>query len=69
MHVLETEPKVKKSIVKQYPDGRTLSLLVVEKLVEKSLTFRWDWDLNQVSRGKKGKSINFKCWANGLRYN
>jgi hypothetical protein len=67
MHVLETEPNVKKSIVKQYPDGRTLSLLVVdEKLVEKSLTFRWDWDLNLVSEEeKKRKSINFKCWANG----
>jgi hypothetical protein len=39
MHVLETEPKVKKSIVKQYPDGRTLSLLVDEKLVERALLF------------------------------
>jgi hypothetical protein len=30
MDVLETEPKVKKSITKKYPDGRTLSLLVVD---------------------------------------
>jgi hypothetical protein len=64
MIVLETEPKVKKSIEK-YPDGRTLAPRRRREVGRKSLTFRWDWDLTWFQEEKKGKSINFKCWANG----
>jgi hypothetical protein len=57
---------VKKSIVKQYPDGRTLSLLVVDEiLVERVLHFVGIGTSTWFPEEKKGKSINFKCWANG----
>jgi hypothetical protein len=42
-----------------------LSLLVVDdKLVNKSLTFCWDWDYNLLEK-EKGKSVSFKYWAKG----
>jgi hypothetical protein len=67
MVVLETNPSVKKSVTKRYPDGRTLSLLVVDdKVVEKSLTFRWEWDYDLIEKEKElGKGVTFKFWANG----
>jgi hypothetical protein len=58
---------LKKSVTKRYPDGWTLSLLVVDnKLVEKSLTFRWDWDYDLIEKEKeKGKGVSFKFWTKG----
>jgi hypothetical protein len=62
-----TDPNVKQSLTKRYPDGRTLTLLVVDdKLVEKSLTFRWDWDYDLIEKDKeKGKGASFNYWAKG----
>jgi hypothetical protein len=67
MVVLETDPNVLKSLTKRYTDGRTLSLLVVDnKLVEKSLTFHWDWDYGLIEKeNKKGTGVSFKYWAKG----
>jgi hypothetical protein len=42
MVVLETSPKVKKCNTKRYPDGRTLSLLLVDEvIIKKSVAFSW----------------------------
>jgi hypothetical protein len=70
--VLETFPKVKKSVTKRYPDGRTLSLLLVdEKMTEKSMTFGWTWDYVELRRQKEeGAGINFQYWEKaGLEMN
>jgi hypothetical protein len=65
MVVLETSPTVKKYVTKRYHDCRTLSLLVVDnKVVEKSLTFRWDWDYDLIEK-EKGKGVSFKYWVKG----
>jgi hypothetical protein len=54
--ILENNPKVKKSVTKWYHDGHTLSLLIVdEKLQEKSLTYRWEWDYDLLLRQQKEK--------------
>jgi hypothetical protein len=67
MVVLETSPKVKKYITKRYPDGRTLSLLLVDEvIVEKSLAFSWNWDYAEIEKEKdKGGDISFKYWEKG----
>jgi hypothetical protein len=53
MVVLETEPKVKKSSPKVSWRSDAVALVVDEKLVEKSLTFRWDWDPTWSQRRKE----------------
>jgi hypothetical protein len=65
--ILETKPKERKSITKIYPDGRTLTLLVIDdKLVEKSLTFCWDWNYELIREEKeRGKTVSFKFWKKG----
>jgi hypothetical protein len=57
--LLETTPVVKKVVTKRYPDGRTLYLLVIDdKLVEKSMTFGWEWTLKKLrNRKKKGQRL------------
>jgi hypothetical protein len=57
--VLKTKRNVKKLVTKRYPDGLTLSLLVLnDKLVEKSLTFCWDWECKLIREEKeKRKSV------------
>jgi hypothetical protein len=60
--LLETKPVVKQIVTKRYPDRWTLSLLVVnEKLVEKSMTFGWEWDIEEIKEEKeKGAEVSFK---------
>jgi hypothetical protein len=66
MVILSKNP-VKKAITKRYPDGRTLTLVVEDdKLVEKMMTFRWDWDYEKVREEKeKGATVSFKYWVKG----
>jgi hypothetical protein len=49
------------------PDGRTLSLLVIEeKLIEKSLTYRWSWNYDRIREEKDiGANSRFKYWEKG----
>jgi hypothetical protein len=65
--ILKTNPNERKSITKRYPDGRTLTLLVIDdRLVEKSLTFHWEWDYELIREEKeRGKSVSFKFWKKG----
>jgi hypothetical protein len=65
--VLETDPVVRKCVTKCYPDGRTLSLLVVEeKLIEMSLTYCWSWNYDRIREEKdKGANVRFKYWEKG----
>jgi hypothetical protein len=65
--ILKTNPNERKSITKRYPDGRTLTLLVIDdRLVEKSLAFCWDWDYELIREEKeRGKSVSFKFWKKG----
>jgi hypothetical protein len=65
--VIISENPVKKVITKRYEDGRTLTLVVNDdKLVEKMMTFRWDWDYEKVREEiGKGETVNFKCWDKG----
>jgi hypothetical protein len=40
--------------------------LIDDKLVEKSLTFCWDWDYELIrEETEKGKSVSFKFWKKG----
>lgn len=65
--VLETAPRVIKCVTKRYTDGRTLTLLLVdEKIVEKSLTYRHALDFAKINIEKeKGATISFKYWVKG----
>jgi hypothetical protein len=65
--VLEDSPQVKKVVTKRYPDGRTLSLFLVdEKIVEKSLTYRSDFNLVAMkAEREKGGLVTFKYWQKG----
>jgi hypothetical protein len=65
--VLETDPNVIKCVTKRYTDGRTLTMVLLdEKIVEKSLTYRHDFDLGKLNlEKKKGASISFKYWVKG----
>jgi hypothetical protein len=65
--ILETHPVVTKSITKKYPDGRTLSLLVVDdQLVEKSLTFPCEWNFEEIKKERaKGAEVKFQYWEKG----
>jgi hypothetical protein len=72
--ILSKDP-VKNAITKRYPDGRTLTLVVDNnKLVEKMMTYRWEWDYEKVREEKyKGETVSFKYWVKGaldvgLRY-
>jgi hypothetical protein len=58
---------VKKAITKRYPDGHTLTLVVHDdKLVEKMMTFRWDWDYETVREEKEKRvTVSFKYWVKG----
>jgi hypothetical protein len=59
---------VKKAITKRYPNGRMLTLVVHDdKLVEKMMTFRWDWDYEMVREEKEeGATGSFtKYWVKG----
>jgi hypothetical protein len=62
--LLSRNPTVKKTITKRYPDGRVLSLLVEdEKLLEKSMTYKVNWDYDELEKEKhKGNSISFNFW-------
>jgi hypothetical protein len=66
VEVLRKDP-VKKAITKRYPDGRTLTLVVDDdQLVEKMMTYRWEWDYDKVREEKnKGESVTFKYWVKG----
>jgi hypothetical protein len=65
--VVLSKPPVKKAITKKYLDGHTLTLVVNDdKLVEKMMTFGWDWDYKKVREEKeKGATVSFKYWAKG----
>jgi hypothetical protein len=53
IEILRKDP-VKKAITKRYPDGRTLTLVVDDdQLVEKMMTYRWEWDYDKVREEKK----------------
>jgi predicted GIY-YIG superfamily endonuclease len=58
MVVLERKPQDKKAVTKRYPDGRTLSLLIVkEKLAKKSMAYRWDWDLDLLEKENEKEEL------------
>jgi hypothetical protein len=67
MVVLATSPHVKKCITKRYPDGRTLSLTVVDDvLIEKSVAFSWTWNYAEIEKqNEEGADIRFKYWEKG----
>jgi hypothetical protein len=46
-------------VTTRYPDGQTLSLLVVDdKFVEKSMTFGLEWDFEEIKEQKeKGAEV------------
>ena len=65
--VLEWEPTLKKAITKRYQDGRILSLLVEnDVLTQKSMTFKWPWDIERLKEEVSGGGeIKFQYWNGG----
>jgi len=57
--------KNRKRVTKKYPDGRSLSMLVVNnEIVEKHMTYKMQWDLVEMRKVyEKGEgAVSFKYW-------
>jgi hypothetical protein len=57
----------RKSVIKRYPDGRSLTMLVVDdKIIEKHLTYKMKWDLEVMKQeqDKGADGVSFKYWEN-----
>ena len=58
----------KKYVTKRYPDGRCLSMLVLnESVLEKHMTYKLDWDLKELKKEKdRGvEEVRFEYWEKG----
>ena len=59
------ENEDRKCVTKRYPDGRSLSMLVIDdEIIEKHMTYKMLWDLGEMRKvQEKGEGeVSFKYW-------
>jgi hypothetical protein len=62
------ENETEKCVTKRYPDGRTLTMVVVDGVVvEKHMSYKilWDLDAMRKEEAKGVNSVSFKYWEKG----
>ena len=56
------EEESSKCVRKTYEDGRTLTILEVDKvIIEKSMTYKWDWDMAEIKKEKEKGVDEVSC--------